>query len=118
MLTIDNLNDNKVLEVSAKGKLTKDDYDIILPQLKGLLEKHGGLRFLIKLEDFKGFEKEALWKEIDFDRKHEDEYGKTAIVGDKAWEKWGTELSKLFFDVEMRYFPKTDEKLARTWVNN
>lgn len=118
MLTIDNLNDNKVLEVSAKGQLTKDDYDIILPQLKGLLEKHGKLRFLIKLEDFKGFEPQALMEEVKFDREHMDEYGKTAIVGEKEWEKWGTKLSKLFFDTEMRYFPKQDEKLARTWVNN
>lgn len=118
MLTIDDLNDNKVLEISAKGKLTKDDYEIMLPQLENLLDRYGKLRFLIKLEDFKGIEAEALWDEIEFDREHMDEYGKTAVVGDRTWEDWGTKISNLFFDTEVKYFDRSHEEQARSWVNN
>ena len=118
MLTIDNLNENKVLTVSAKGKITKGDYDIILPQMEKLLEKHGKLRFLINLEDIESVEPEAAWEDLKFDRKHMDEYGKIAIVGEKNWEKWGTKISSLFFDPEMKFFYKDQKEMAKAWVNN
>ena len=118
MLRIDNPNENKVLTVLASGTLTKEDYLRLLPGLEKMLEKHGTLRFFIKLEDFSGFKLGALWEDIKFDYKHKNQYGKTAILGDKKWEEWGTKISKIFFDSEMKFFYKDQSNEAWNWVNS
>jgi hypothetical protein len=66
--------------------ITKEDYERLLPELEKLLDNHSRLRFFIKLENLSGFDTEALWKEIKFDYKHKNQYGRTATVGDKKWE--------------------------------
>lgn len=118
MLNIGNLNDNEVLTITAKGKLKEEDYNRVLPQLEQLLQEHEKLRFFIKLDDFQGFEPEALWKELKFDKKHRDEFGKTAVVGDRKWEELGTKLSDLFFRAEVRFFESEGSDKAWEWVNN
>lgn len=115
---MDNSNENKVVTVHAGGTLTKDDYLRLLPDLEEALEKHGTLRFFITLENFTGFEPGALWEDIKFDYKHKNQYGKTAIVGDSKWEEWGTKISGLFFDSEMRFFYKGQNDEAWEWVNS
>lgn len=118
MLRIDDLNENQVLTITAGGKLTKDNYDRLLPELEQMLEKHGKLRFYIKLEDFSGFEIGALWEDIKFDYKYKNQYGKTAIIGNKKWEEWGTKISKIFFDSEMKFFYEDQKDEAWNWINS
>jgi len=118
MLTVENLNENKVLTITATGKLTKGDYTSMLPELVSLLKNHGLIRFYIKLEDFQGFEVEALWEDIKFDYEHQRQYGKTAIVGSKKWEELGTKFSSLFFGAEMKFFYKEQANDAWDWVNS
>lgn len=117
MLRIDNLNENRVLTLTASDKLTRKDYEHLLPDLEDMLNKHGTLRFYIMLEDLSGFDLGALWQEIKFDYKHKNQFGKTAIVGDKKWEEWSTTFSKLFFDSEMKFFYKDKSVEAWKWVN-
>jgi len=118
MLRIDNLNENQVITITASGELTKKDYVCVLPELEEMLEKHDRLRFYIKLEDFSGFEMEALWEDIKFDYEYKNQYDKTAIVDDKKWEEWGTKFSSLFFDTEVKFFYKEQNPEAWKWVNS
>jgi len=41
---------------------------------------------------------------------------RVAIVGDRAWQEWGTRLSKPFFKAEMRYFERDKAADARAWL--
>lgn len=118
MLNIDNLNENRVLTITASGKLTEEDYNALLPELEKLLNRHGTIHFFIQLKNFSGFETGALLEDIKFDYGHKDQYGKTAIVGDKKWEEWGTKFSSLFFDFEMRFFYNEQKDEAWNWVNS
>ena len=93
MLRIDNLNEHQVVTITATGKLTKEDYVRLLPELEQLFEKFETLRFFILLKDFSGLELDALWQDIKFDYKHKKQFGKTAIAGDKKWEEVGTKIS-------------------------
>ena len=52
-----------------------------------------------------------------FDFKYKNQYGRTAIVGDKKWEEWGTKISRMFFDSEMKFFYEDQSDDARNWVN-
>ncbi|MDX1655550.1 MAG: STAS/SEC14 domain-containing protein [Candidatus Competibacteraceae bacterium] len=118
MLAIGDLNENKVLTITVEGKLTKEDYTHTLPQMEALLQQHGTIRFYIKLENFQGFELGAVWEDLKFDYKNQSQFGKTAVVGDKKWEEWGTNFSNLFFDAEMRFFSKEQAEEAWNWVNS
>ena len=117
MLTLEGINENRVISITASGKLTRQDYEELIPQVEDLLEKFGSLRFFIKARGITGVEVRALWEDIKFDARHADEFGKTAIVGEKRWQAWGTDIASLFFDAPMKYFDHADEKLAWTWVN-
>lgn len=117
MLNIEKPNENNVVKVTASGKLTKQEYEEKLPELEALYRDNEKLRFFIKLEDFSGFEIGALWEDLKFYRKHANESGRTAIVGDKTWEEWATRLSSVFFSPEVEFFYKDRENEAWEWVN-
>lgn len=117
MLDIGKPNENNVVTVTASGRLTKEEFEKSAPELEELYQRHDKLRFFIKLDDFSGFEIGALWEDLKFYRKHANESGRTAIVGDKTWEEWATRLSSVFFSPEVEFFYKDRENEAWEWVN-
>ncbi len=48
--------------------------------------------------------------------KHLSDIERTAVVGDKTWEKWMAEFSKPFTRAEVRYFDHDEIAAARAWV--
>jgi hypothetical protein len=102
----------------VSGTLTKADYDAAVPELENELQLHGRpLRLMIVLEDFRGWEIEALWAELRFDIAHGDDFGRIAVVGESGLEEWGTRLSKPFFGSEVRYFDRSDRAAAAAWLS-
>ena len=118
MINLGTVNENKVLDVTVGGKLTRDDYARATPRLEALLDEHGRLRFLIEIrDDFEGAEIGALWDDLRFDVKHGRRFDRTAVVGHGTMEKWATKISNLFFDAEMRFFERDEKAEAERWVN-
>lgn len=117
MLTIDDLNEHRVLSITARGKLTKDQYLQLLPELEKILQESSPLRFYIKLEEFTGLELGALWEDIKFDYKHKKNFGKKAIVGNKKWEEWGIKICWLFFHSDMKFFYDEQKEEAWKWLS-
>ena len=109
--------DGNVVTLRLNGKLLHDDYTRLVPKLEEILEKHGGIRCLIEMEDFGGFELRALWDETKFDAKHAKQIERCAVVGNKDWERWMTKLSGLLFtQAELRYFDAADREAAGEWI--
>lgn len=72
---------------------------------------------LIELSpDFAGWDISGLWRELKFDVRHQNQFGRIAIVGDKKWEEWGTSLSDPFFRSEMRFFEPSQRAEAEAWA--
>ncbi len=101
------------LEIEARGKLDRGDYERVVPELEAAAAS-GELRVLIRLRDFEGWAPKALIEDLRFDIRHHDDFRKIAIVGERKLERWATELSKPFFSGEMRFFENDTE--ARAWV--
>lgn len=116
MIEIEHPNEDGIITIRASGKLTGNDYSAAVPELEQAVEKMDRLRLLVRLEDFRGWDIEGFWKELQFDTGHLSEPGRIAVVGETELEKWGTELSAPFASAEIEYFPfeKLDE--ARHWV--
>ncbi|MCV2868440.1 STAS/SEC14 domain-containing protein [Defluviimonas sp. WL0002] len=117
MISIEHSRYNNLIVIRATGTLTARDYELGVPELEHALElSEGPLRVMIKLEDFRGWEIEALWRDLKFDYKHWSSFRRIAVVGENALEKWGTILSKPFTKAEMRYFPVSEEANAEAWL--
>lgn len=104
------------VEIEVSGKLTEADYEVLVPEVERLAQERGPLRIYIELSDFRGWSPSGLWREVEFDVRHQDAMKRVAIVGEKAWEEWGTRLSKPFFKADVRYFPSEKAGAARSWV--
>ncbi|MGW8161890.1 MAG: STAS/SEC14 domain-containing protein [Desulfobulbales bacterium] len=117
-ITIAETTAGNFVEARIIGKLTENDYEIIIPELERRIKEYGRLRLLIELEDFQGWTAGALWEDIKFDFRHFHDIYRIALVGDSKWEKTATLFSKPFTAAELRYFDWKDLEAARRWIRN
>ena len=106
------------LHITADGELEPAQYDAFVPAFERLVRaRTPPVPMLIDLgAQFSGWSLAGLWKELKFDAEHAEVFGPIAIVGDKRWEKWGTELSNPFFSAEMRFFEPAQRVQAERWL--
>ena len=114
MLTIDRGTDG-VLYIFADGQLTTQDYANFVPRFEQLAR----LSHPMSIElgpNFTGWSLGGFWRDLKFDAEHAEQFGRIAILGDKRWEKWGTEASDPFFPGEMRFFGNDEKGQAERWL--
>ncbi|RMG58399.1 MAG: hypothetical protein D6717_02950, partial [Gammaproteobacteria bacterium] len=99
-----------------RGRLTHDDYREFIPLVEDLIRQHGRISLLLELEDFRGWDTEAAFDDFRFGTRHEDDFERIAVVGDKAWERWMVALARPFTDAEIRYFDRDHIDEAWAWL--
>lgn len=112
-------NGASIISIRFTGKLTRDDYELFVPELERLLDKPGRLRLLMALIDFKGWSPAALWEDAKLgvrQFKNLDKVDKIAVVGDRTWEEKASTLAKPFVKADLRYFDASELDQARQWV--
>lgn len=108
---------DEYIKITAKGKLTDTDYKEALPLLDSIIKERDYPKFLIILDDFKGWDSAALWTELKYDLQHGAEFGPIAIVGDDSTvQKWSARLSDIFLPSEVKYFTQEGEDDAERWL--
>ena len=105
-----------LVEFEVSGTLSGDDYERLVPRLERLVAERGPLRIYIELHDFHGWSPAALWKDLRFDARHQDDMERIAVVGEKRWEEWAIGLSQPFMKADMRFFRMDEAEEARRWV--
>jgi hypothetical protein len=105
-----------VLEIRLEGKLTKDDYERLIPEAERMIEDHGKGRLLVIMHDFHGWDVSAAWEDTKFAIKHFNDIEKVAIVGETTWQKGMTAFCKPFTGAEVRFFEEGRLGEARKWV--
>lgn len=118
MITIEHSRETDRIVVRASGRLTTQDYEDAVPELEHALDlAEGPLRVMIRLEDFRGWDIGAIWRELEFDLKYRGDFGRIAIVGESRLEDWATALSAPFAKARMRFFPTEREAEAEAWLS-
>jgi hypothetical protein len=117
MIELQSDANGKILSVKISGKLTKEDYEQFVPQVEGLIKKHGKIRILMQMHDFHGWTVGALWEDIKFDVKHFKDIERLAMVGDRKWEAGMAGFCKPFTTAKVRYFDVSEAGQARAWVD-
>jgi len=117
MIQIEHSRDQDVIVIRASGTLTTKDYEDAIPEIEHALEvSKGPPRVMIRLEDFRGWEIGALWRELEFDLKYRGDFGRIAVIGETELEDLATSLSAPFAKADMRFFPSDQATEAETWL--
>jgi hypothetical protein len=115
-ITLNELNDGKVVQIQASDKLTADDYYHFIPVVEGLMQKHGTIRVAFEMTDFHGWSAGALWEDVKFDFKHFSRIDRLALIGDKKWEQGMAKFCWPFTRAKVRYFDHAAAQEARAWL--
>ena len=115
-INLEEKDHTKIISITFKGKVDKNDYDLLVPQLEGIIRKGGNIRLLIELIDFEGWTLGALWEDAKFNLKHVKNIVKFAIVGDRKWEKTMAAFIKPFVKAQIKYFDTNRIDDANAWI--
>jgi hypothetical protein len=110
-------SDGKMLELYVSGKLMRADYRRFVPEFERLVNKHGKIRILFDMRDFRGWKAAALWDDLKFDLKHFAAIERLAMVGNRKWQKWMSKFCRPFTTAQIRYFNRADIGEARAWLD-
>ncbi|MCA9216634.1 MAG: STAS/SEC14 domain-containing protein [Planctomycetales bacterium] len=105
-----------VVYLKVSGKLTKEDYELFVPELERCIEVHGKIRILFEMSDFHGWTLAAGWEDFKLGFKHFLEIERIAMVGDTAWEHGMAVLCKPFTAAKVKYFDHTQREEALEWI--
>ena len=115
---IERLDDEFLMTLMIAGKLTHDDYRIIVPLLEAATKdvKQPRVKALVNLLELDGWELRAIWDDFKFGLKHGREFSQVALVGNKKSEEYASKIGTWFIAGEMKFFD--DEVHAEQWLTN
>ncbi|MDD8061185.1 MULTISPECIES: STAS/SEC14 domain-containing protein [Shewanella] len=102
--------------LKAVGTLTHEDYLVITPMLEGALSQvdQPKISLLLDATELEGWELRAAWDDLQLGLKHQSEFERVAIWGNKNWHEWAAKMGSWFISGEMKYFE--DQNDALKWL--
>ncbi|MEA5472368.1 STAS/SEC14 domain-containing protein [Spirulina sp. 06S082] len=116
MIEYKNNPENNIVELVIEGKITEEDFDRVVSQLKADIAKHGKLRVLEEVRHFEGINPIALWKDIRFGFAHLNDFTHAALVADAKWMRTLTEVFERVVSVKVKTFEPSQIEEARHWL--
>ncbi len=113
---IERIGNNFFLSLKAVGKLTHADYEIITPMIDSALAqvKTPKVDVLIDGTELEGWELRAAWDDFKLGLKHNNEFNKIAIYGNKNWQEIAAKVGSWFISGEIKYFENLAD--AANWL--
>ncbi|MDK2971613.1 MAG: hypothetical protein PWP23_1368 [Candidatus Sumerlaeota bacterium] len=116
MITYNEIPGTNIAEIMVGGKVTKENFDALVPKLEKLIQEHGSVRLLEEIRDFGGFDLSILWDDMKFAFGHMKDFERVAVVTDKRWIKNWAKLSAVFIKAEVELFELNRIEDARAWL--
>jgi hypothetical protein len=110
--------DGKVISLRLSERLHTADYAAIVPEIERQIARHGKVRMLLEMHNFRGWTAGALWEDAKFDIKHSPHVERLAMVGAKSWLKGVTKFCEPFTTAEIRFFEPHEREEARRWIES
>jgi hypothetical protein len=107
---------NVFLSIKAVGKLTHDDYELIVPMLESALAKvtQPKIYVLFDMSEFHDWELHAAWDDFKLGLSHGAQFEKIALVGPLSWQALAAKVASWFISGEVRTF--SDKASALKWL--
>jgi hypothetical protein len=108
-----------VVAVSAKGKVTGEDYDaVLIPAIEDRLVRNNRIRVLYQLgQDFSGFTVEAMWDDAKVGIRHLTAFEKIAVVSNVTWIITAVKIFAFVIPCPVKIFPNEQLSEAKAWVS-
>lgn len=108
----------KIVELQVSGRITGEDIRSTVSQLEETYAKWGKLKIYEELGDIEGIEPKALWQDLRSVHSHQDKIAKIAVVSDKKWVEYLTEITEELVDFEIEKFSRAEGREdAYHWLN-
>lgn len=99
----------------VSGKVTSEDYDVLLPVLDDAISAHGQINLLAEMGDLKGWAGlDAAKADFKLGTQQYRQVEKAAFVGDEKWQEWMVKVFSLFTRRTHERFFKS-EQLDEAW---
>lgn len=105
----------------ASGKLAREDYAVVVPTLRGAIDRGEKVRMLYQLgPDFHGVEPNAYWEDIKQDVSlglgHWRSWERTALVTDESWVRHFLGAAGWLVAGELKLFAVAELPAAKQWL--
>ncbi len=102
----------------VSGKVTEEDYDVLLGKLDEAISGHGRINILMVMGDFEGWSgMDAAKADIKFGTHQYRQVEKAAFVGKKKWQEWAIKVMDPFTRrTDERFFDLEQLDEAWAWV--
>ena len=113
---IERIDNEFFLSLKAIGKLTHEDYKTITPMIDSALEgvDDPNIRAFIDGTELQGWEPRAAWDDFKLGLKHNRQFDKVVIYGNKGWQETAARVGRWFMAGEVEFFE--DEGAALAWL--
>jgi hypothetical protein len=109
---------DSVVAITAKGRVTKKDYDdILIPKVEETLRRHDKVRCYYELGgQFSGMDPGALWEDFKIGIGYLSRWEKVAVVTDVDWVQHTVNAFRFLMPGQIRVFSTSKATDARAWI--
>ncbi len=105
------------LTIKVTGELKKSELDGMQNVARAALKQWGKIRDLVKVEDFRGWERNADWGDVSFMQGEGRNIERIAIAGDEDWRDLIYAFTgKEFRSTAIEYFVSSENDRACAWL--
>ena len=118
MIELQKIADTNIIIVTAKSKITGDDYEnIFMPALEEMRETYDKLRLLYILgKEYDGYAAEAMWDDTKVGMKEFTHFEKLGVVTNKKWIRGSIKAFGFLIPGEVKLFGTDQLDEANRWI--
>ena len=107
-----------VLGFSAKGRVTRRDYDeVLVPKVREALRRYDKIRLYYELGTaLDGINPGAMWEDFKIGVGHLSRWERAAVVTDVDWIRHAVNAFRFLMPGQMRVFSTGEAAAARSWI--
>jgi hypothetical protein len=107
-----------VVALSAKGRVTRQDYeDVLVPAIGTALRRHDKVRLYYELGSaFGGLDAGAMWEDFKVGVGHWSRWGRIAVITDNDWLRHAVNAFRFIMPDQVRVFAVAQAVEARAWI--
>jgi SpoIIAA-like len=107
-----------VVGIEAVGKVTSDDYDVVMPAIESALAARTKIRLIHALgERFTGFTAGGMWEDGRLGLSHVSSFERIAVITDHDSVRTLVQAGSWAVPGEMRLFANAERDEAVTWAS-
>ena len=110
---IERVSGETIIVFKAKGKLTHDDYQAMIPILKTTINEidSSTLKMLVDISTLTGWELRAAWDDFKLGLELNSKIDKNAIYGDQSWQELAAKVGSWFVSGDIKSFEDHDSAI-------